>query len=117
MNKFRKSSPELVSLLTGIMEPFECDKRVMFGYPVYFLKGNMFAGLFADKLIFRIPPDRKDELMRRYSKLEVFEPMKGRIMKEYLAVPEAMTEKKKFLKDMIAAAYEYAKTLPARKKH
>ena len=117
MNKFKRSSPELVSLFTEIMEAFECDRRIIFGYPAYFLKGNMFASLFADKVIFRIPLSSKDGLMQRYSKLEAFEPMKGRIMKEYLAVPDALHEKKKFLKDMIVGAYEYAESLPAKKKH
>ncbi len=52
--KWQQAPPELVEFITEEMKNVKCDYRKMFGYPAYFINGNMFAGLFADKLFLRL---------------------------------------------------------------
>jgi TfoX/Sxy family transcriptional regulator of competence genes len=116
MQKFTKSSPELVALIKEIMEPTGCDLKIMFGYPAYFVRGNMFTGLFADSMFFRVPAGRQEELMNTHKQLIAFEPLKGRVMKDYLALPQALRAKRKLLEELAALAYEHARALPRKKK-
>jgi hypothetical protein len=116
MEKFKKSPPELVALIREIMKSADCDQKIMFGYPVYFVRGNMFTGLFADSMFFRVPAAQREELMARYRGLTVFEPLKGRVMKDYLALPLALKEDRKLLEELASMAYEHACTLPQKKK-
>src|SRR5947207_15404751 len=52
--KWVKSPPELVALFASIMPGPPVEPRKMFGYPAGFVGGNMFGGLFQDKLILRL---------------------------------------------------------------
>jgi TfoX/Sxy family transcriptional regulator of competence genes len=116
MGKFTKSPPELVALIKEIMGPVECDLKIMFGYPAYFVRGNMFTGLFADSMFFRVPDALRDELRKKHKQLTVFEPLKGRVMKDYLALPRALEENRKLLEELASLAYDHACALPRKKK-
>jgi len=48
--KWVKAPDELKILPEEVMKGFECEKRLMFGYPAFFINSNMFAGLFQDQL-------------------------------------------------------------------
>jgi TfoX/Sxy family transcriptional regulator of competence genes len=69
------------------------------------------------KLAMRLPEDAREEFMKKY-KSELFEAY-GAVMKEYVAVPDALLKKPRELQKYVARSYEYAKGLkpkPSKKK-
>jgi TfoX/Sxy family transcriptional regulator of competence genes len=110
---WKKSPPELVAAFEKA-KPIDpsVTSRPMFGYPALFLKGNMFAGTYQDKIVVRFGDDRT---IAGAKAARAFEPMPGRAMKEYLVVPDAVVKSPAKLRLWIDHAHEYAKTLPAKK--
>ncbi len=89
-------------------------KRPMFGYPCGFVNGNMFTGLFADKMFVRLPEDSRAELMGIGG--STFEPMPGRPMRDYVVIPRTIIAKPAELKLWAGKALRYGESLPAKKK-
>ncbi len=89
----------------------EAQMRKMFGYPACFINGNMFAGLFADKMFLRLS-DRDRESFLRLKNAGLFEPMTGRPMREYVVVPPTLLNSQAKLAPWLDKALEYAKSLP-----
>ena len=115
MPKFRPAPEWIKELFAEALGDFPmAEQRKMFGYPCAFVNGQMFVGVFADRLMMRL----SEEDRARFLKLpgaKQFEPMPGRPMKEYVEVPKAITESaelKKWLKKSLA----YAQSLPPKKK-
>ena len=44
MEKWKKPSRELGALLETALDSFDCQKKTMFGAPVFTVNHNMFAG-------------------------------------------------------------------------
>ena len=85
---WKKSPPELIAAFEKA-KPADpsITSRPMFGYPALFLKGNMFAGTYQDKIVVRFGDDRT---IAGANTAKAFEPMPGRAMKEYVVVPDAV---------------------------
>jgi hypothetical protein len=64
------------------------QSRPMFGNVAAFVNGNMFSGLFGDRVFVRLPPDARAELLA-VDDASPFEPMPGRPMAEYVVLPGA----------------------------
>ena len=63
----------------------------MFGMPSLKIKGKAFAGLYEDAMVFKLTGEpHKQALAERGAHL--FEPMKGRPMKEWVQVPVASSK-------------------------
>jgi TfoX/Sxy family transcriptional regulator of competence genes len=86
MEKFEKEDAEVATLFAELTAGIECEKRRMFGCSVGFINGNMFAGVFADRLFFRIGMEDRERLKADNVVLREFEPVSGRKMKEYLEI-------------------------------
>jgi TfoX/Sxy family transcriptional regulator of competence genes len=81
--------------------------------PYTAINGNMFTLLHqSSRLAIRLPDDKREEFLKRY-KTTLFEAY-GAVMKEYVAVPDAMLKNTKELKKYLEFSYEYAKTLKAK---
>jgi TfoX/Sxy family transcriptional regulator of competence genes len=52
--KWKAAPEQLKSHLEQMLAGVDCEKKVMFGYPAYFINQYMFAGLFEDKLFIRL---------------------------------------------------------------
>ena len=82
------------------------------------VNGNMFTLLHqSNRLAIRLPEEKRREFLKKY-KTKLFEAY-GTVMKEYVAVPDAMLKNTKELQRYLEFSYEYAKTLkskPTRKK-
>src|SRR5579862_9901251 len=77
------------------------------------VNGNMFLLMQADGVLaIRLPEDAREEFLRKY-KAKLHEAY-GAVMKEYVAVPDALLGKTKELQKYVAAGYDYAKTLKAK---
>lgn len=86
------------------------EVRKMFGYPAGFVGGNMAVGVFGDTLLVRLPePDRGERLAAGWS---LFEPMPGRPMREYVALPEPVAADPDQAREWMERAAAYVRTLP-----
>jgi TfoX/Sxy family transcriptional regulator of competence genes len=110
---WKKSPPELIAAFEKA-KPADPSviSRPMFGYPALFLKGNMFAGTYQDKIVMRFGDDRT---IPEAKTAKTFEPMPGRAMKEYVIVPDVVIKSPAKLRLWMDHAHAYAKTLPAKK--
>jgi len=86
--------------------------------PYTAVNGNMFTLLHqSNRLAIRLPEDKRQEFLKKH-KTDLFEAY-GAVMREYVAVPDAMLKNTKELKKYLEFSYEYAKRLkpkPSRKK-
>ena len=105
-----KSPPELVALFESVFPGPPALSRQMFGYPAGFVNGNMFMGLHQDKMVLRLPPEPRRELLAMEG-AAAFEPMPGRPMAEYVAVPPSLLAHPPSLERWVHAALEYGASL------
>jgi TfoX/Sxy family transcriptional regulator of competence genes len=82
----------------------------MFGYPAGFVNGNMFIGLFQENMILRLPESHRQEFLK-VDGAKIFEPMPGRPMREYVAVPPRVMANQKELASWVSRALEYGASL------
>ena len=81
--------------------------------PYTSLNGNMFSILLAKSTMgIRLPEDARNEFLKKHKSELLF--AYGVVMKEYVAVPEALLKTPKALEKYFAISYEYAKTLKAK---
>jgi|SRR5579859_3451295 len=112
MPKFDKSSPEMVALFERVTAGLPMiEPRKMFGYPAAFVNGQMFASLFQDHFILRLPTAEREAFISAHG-AHVFEPMPGRPMREYVEVPPALLKSGRELDDWLAKGLAYAQSLP-----
>jgi len=113
--KFEKASAEMVSFFDAIAPAAGAgiEKREMFGYPCRFVNGNLFMGLHNNNMILRLPENDRADFVKLGGK--PFEPMPGRIMKEYVLVPKEMI-RSRGLKVWIGRSLRFASALPPKQK-
>jgi TfoX/Sxy family transcriptional regulator of competence genes len=87
------------------------ERKMLFGTPCWFVGGNMFAGIFADDIFLRLGEADLAEIKRLGAK--PFEPVKGRVMKEYATLPQALLGEK-LLAVWLERSYSYASSLPVK---
>jgi TfoX/Sxy family transcriptional regulator of competence genes len=116
MPKFTPASEKTISLFQDLVKNLpEAEPRKMFGYPCAFVNGQMFVGVFQDRLMLRL----SDEDRARFLKLpgaKLFEPMPGRPMREYVELTPAILNSDATLRRWIARGLDYAKSLPPKAK-
>jgi TfoX/Sxy family transcriptional regulator of competence genes len=103
---------KLVATLPGI-------ERKGADNPYTSLNGNMFSLLLSPegRLALRLPEDERETFLEKYN-TRLFEAY-GAVMREYVAVPDALLAKPKELQKYFAMSFAYAKKLkpkPAKKK-
>ena len=88
--------------------------RPMFGNISAFVNGNMFVGLFGTDLFVRLPPESRQELLKKKGS-SVFEPAKGKPMREYILIPRTWRDQPETIRLWVSRSLEWAGTLPAKK--
>jgi TfoX/Sxy family transcriptional regulator of competence genes len=112
MMKWRKTPEELVSTFhAALPQDARVEPRKMFGYPCAFVNGNMFTGLHQENLIVRLAEEDRQTLVEQKG-AEIFAPFPGRLMKEYVSLPEAIISDSKGLQGWMRRSLEYAAALP-----
>ena len=115
MMKFQKSPPELEQLFADVFpDDPRAERRKMFGYPAGFVNGNMFGGLWQDRVVLRLADADRERLSKDHG-AEPFEPM-GRAMKGYVTVPSAIHGDANQLREWLQRAFEFGASLPAKEK-
>ena len=90
-----KQAPEVVRELPGAV----------------FVNGHMFAGLFQTSVILRM--SEGDLAAARVAiNAELFEPIPGRVMREYVVVPNAVVQSPKLLGDWLKRGHAFASIMP-----
>ena len=112
MPKWEKSPPELVELFQQVLpDDPAVERRQMFGFPVAFANGNMFAGLHQDLIFVRLPKDQYDELIAipGGAPLEI---MPGRAMKNYATLPASMRSDAEVLRVWLQRGLAHVLSMP-----
>lgn len=115
--RIKRPAPALVDLFAKLLSATGGEGRTMFGCPCGFLGGNMFMGLFEDKLFLRLT-EADRALLLCEDGAEPFDPMGGRPMREYVVVPRGWLEgdADDELRAWTAKAASYARSLPPKAK-
>lgn len=87
----------------------------MFGYLCAFKNGNMFMGLH-QKIIFLRLSEEDRETFLELNQAGQFEPMHGRIIREYVVIPFWILKDKEKLREWIRISLVYVSSLPPKPK-
>lgn len=112
--RWMKTPPEIVAAFDkAIPKDPRVVRKPMFGYPALYLNGKMFAGTFQDKVVVRLSEAGRGRAAKTAGAVP-FEPMPGRAMKEYVALPPTVVARAPSLAKWIEEAHDHALTLPAK---
>lgn len=112
---WKKPSEELSLFLEEKIASFNVKKKKMFGCPAYFINDNMLAGVFQDDLFIRLSEADRIEIRSRYDEAIPFEPIKGRIMKEYVVLPDTLYNNPEKFQEWLNRSFQYVSSLPSKK--
>ncbi len=110
--KFGKPSQDRIKLLDSALLSYPCDRRLMFGSPVFMINRNMFAGVFEDSIFIRLSEKERAGMQRSFPGARPFEPVKGHAMKEYMVIPAGIYSNPDEFHRWLKRSYAYAVSLP-----
>lgn len=110
-----KPSQELEEIIAQAVEMYDCTMKKMFGSRMFFINNNMWTGVHQDSLIVRMSEDDRGEILRSHPGVEMFEPMPGRIMTEYIQVPERFVRDETFLSEWLERSHVFVALMPPKK--
>jgi TfoX/Sxy family transcriptional regulator of competence genes len=109
-----KSPQGLIDLFADCLpDDPRIERRKMFGYPAVFVRGNMCAGLFQDRVFARLSDEDRSALPGGG---DYFEPMPGRPMKAYAVIPDDVIADEAALAEVLARSVAFTAALPAKEK-
>ncbi len=116
MKKWKAAPSEAVKAFEAATSGLAgAEPRKMFGYSCIFAKGNMFAGLHEAGMVLRLSDEQRAEFLRLRG-AEPFEPMPGRVMREYVVVPKVLLNAPEKLRAWVEKSLAYVSPLPAKPK-
>jgi TfoX/Sxy family transcriptional regulator of competence genes len=116
MEKWKPAPAEAVTAFESATSGLAgVEPRKMFGYSCIFVKGNMFVGLHEAGMVLRLPEEQRAEFLRLKGAGQ-FEPMPGRVMREYVVVPKLLFNAPEKLRAWVERSLDYASSLPAKAK-
>ncbi len=89
--------------------------RPMFGNEAAFVNGNMFMGLYGSGMFIRLSDEDRAEFFKKKN-ASLFEPMKGRPMKEYVMIPDEWRGSAEAVRPWVARSLKWAGKLPKKEK-
>ncbi|MCX9083619.1 MAG: TfoX/Sxy family protein [Candidatus Methanoperedens sp.] len=113
---WKKPSEELGKFLDKKISSLDVQKKKMFGCPVYFANDNMLAGVFENDIFLRFSEQDREKIISENDEVMPFEPMKGRVMKEYLVLPDSLYNDPEKFQELLGSSYEYVLSLPPKQK-
>ena len=116
MDKLVRSTKESEAFLRLLVaEREEVTVHPMFGNLSAFIGGNMCLGVYGEDLFLRLSEADRAELLRAKG-ASIFEPVKGRQMREYVVVPRSWARDPAKLEPWVTRSLEWASRLPAKAK-
>ena len=114
--KWEKPSQEILDLFEHIVPQGPIiERRKMFGLPCAFINNNMFIGVHQHSMILRLSEQDRTTFLE-LSDATRFEPMPGRIMKEYVVLTPAILNNEDQLSQWIKKSVNYVSSLPPKEK-
>ncbi len=113
---WKKPSSELSLILQEALAGMEVKNKPMFGCPAYFIGDNWFSGVHEDRLLVRLNEKDRAELWAQHPDAQLFEPMPGRVMKEFVVLPQGVVDNRKELLHWLERGHAYSAGLPPKKK-
>jgi len=110
--EWQKPSPRVIEAFEALAPPPPVEQRKMFGMPAYFAGGNIFAGVFADTIMLRLPDAERAKLIKAGG--APFVPM-GRAMREYVTPPPSYIEDPAKLRPWLKKPQAFAEALPPKR--
>ena len=92
----------------------DVETRRMFGCPCAFVNGQMFAVFHPEGLAIKLSGEDRQALLELEG-AKPFEPMPGRVMREYAVVPPSIETAETHLLAWLGKAFAYAGSLPPTK--
>jgi TfoX/Sxy family transcriptional regulator of competence genes len=105
---WKKNSPEAVERFDEYVAVPGARRNVMFGCPIYLLRGQRYASLHQDRVVLRLSPKDAAQLISEGGR--PFEPFKGRLVKDRVTVPEAIAASPRSLRVWVRKAVRHART-------
>jgi hypothetical protein len=104
--------PELIERFNELV-PIDpaIERRTALGLPAAFVGGNLCMNLHGGSMVLRLPDDARADLLALPG-AKTFEPAPGKPQKEFVVVPDDVLRNAKAVKEWIAKAVAFAKTLP-----
>jgi hypothetical protein len=109
---WKKAPDALKALMEKAMAGIEAEKRTMFGFPCWFVSGNMFSGLFEDSVFVRLSPAQAEEARAAGRPFAPLTPMPGRPMKAYSVIPKEVHTASSRFRALLEEAAVYTVSLP-----
>jgi hypothetical protein len=109
---WKKAPDALKALMEKAMAGIGAEKRTMFGFPCWFVNGNMFSGLFEDSVFVRLSPAQAEEARAAGRPFPPFAPMPGRPMKAYSVIPKDVHTSSSRFRALLEEAARHAASLP-----
>lgn len=111
-----KASGQLIAMLETKASRLTVEKRKMFGSTCWFANGNMFAGVHEESVILRMSEADRKEIIAAHDEVGLFEPMPGRKMREYLAIPSTLANDEKRFDGWLKRSHRFAASLLPKEK-
>jgi len=103
---WKQSSPAAVERFDRIAAVEGARRGVLFGCPVYVLKGERYATLYQGQIVLRLSPSDAALLMTKGGR--AFEPIKGRKSKDRVVLPQRISGNPRALRTWVGKAVAYA---------
>lgn len=111
-----KVSADLAVILDDLVAGYNCQKKPMFGCPVYFVNNNMFTGVKGGDVFIRLSESDRAAIQVDCDEVTPFEPRPNFIMKEYVSIPESKLSDQQFMSKWINRSYSFVLSLPPKVK-
>jgi TfoX/Sxy family transcriptional regulator of competence genes len=110
-NPWRKAPEDLQQRFADAAAGIDgMEQRQMFGYPAGFIGGNLTTSLHQESWIVRLPDAERQECLD--AGWSVFEPMPGRPMRGYVALPDEVAADPDQARAWVERAAAFVRTLP-----
>jgi hypothetical protein len=105
---WKKNSPESVRRFDEVAGVPGAERKIMFGCPVYELHGQRYAMLHENWVVLHLSDEHVAQLIAKGGRM--WKPMKGRIRKDRIVVPEDIAGTVRSLRVWVRRAVEYAQS-------
>ncbi len=101
---WKKNLPEAIRRFDEVAAVPGAERKTMFGCPVYQLHGERYAMLHENRVVLRLSAGHAAQLIAKGGRM--WEPMKGRVRKDRIVVPEAVAGNIRLLRAWVQRAVE-----------
>ena len=113
---WKMNSPETVARIEEALGDIPVSKRQMFGCPCYFAGDAICCGVHDDHIFLRLAEQDREQLLEEWPGVRRFEPLPGRIMREYLVLPPEILSSDATLREWLTRSFAFASSLPTKVK-